>query len=196
MHGLKTLLASLAAALFALTALPAMAQPREIEAVGDWTPDGIDVTFPDRIGEYERVRIVEYGPDDWSAGYTLIRNDKLVNAVTIYVYRTREGESCDDEFRGSQQALTNANMGASLISESQAASPSGTRAGTARIARYSFKAKYDGVQQTVRSDLYLYCKPGTRWWVKARSTWPEREPMENEPAMLMRAIVWPSNVAD
>jgi hypothetical protein len=196
MNGLKTVLAGFAAALFALTALPAMAQPHEIEAVGPWTPPGVDVTFPDRIGDYERARIVEYGPDDWSAGYTLIRDNKLVNAVTIYVYRTREGESCDDEYRGSQQALTNANMGATLLSEDSAASPSGRRAGTARIARYGFKARYDGELQTVRSDLYLYCKPGTRWWVKARSTWPEREPMDNEPAMLMRAIEWPSSVAD
>lgn len=193
---LKAMLASFALAMVALAGLPAAAQPRQLEASGPWTPDGVAVTFPERIGDYERVQIVEYGPDDWSAGYSLTRNGKMVNGVTIYVYRVREGESCDDEFRGSQTALTNARLGATLLSEATADSPSGAQKGTARLARYSFKASYDGEQQTVRSDLYLYCKTGSPWWVKVRATWPERETMDNEPAKLLRAIAWPTDVAD
>lgn len=200
MHRLKWLVAGLTAALLLpLAAAPAAAQAQELKVPpGDWHLAGVGASFPETIGEYERVSVHQYGPNDWSVGYNLYRGGKLVSVITVYLYpESAPGAPCAAEFEGVKQAIVRARAGAAKLVEDVAASPRGSREGAALHARYAFSMSFGGGAETqVHSDAYLYCRPGSRWWIKYRSTWPAATDRSAEAMGILRGIRWADDLAE
>jgi hypothetical protein len=195
MPEMKTLLAALALLALPVAAAPAAAQQmNEIEApAGPWSPDGIDVSFPDRIGEYARVSVTAYGKANWAVGYNLWRGGTLVSSITVYFITARQ--TCRKELEGSMGAIEHASPDALKLSDDTADSPSG-RHGAALHARYKYSVPFGGQTLPVLSDVYVYCRPGSAYWVKARSTWPESGDASGGVATVLRAIHWPAETVD
>jgi hypothetical protein len=192
MRNLTRLFAALAALVLTLGATPAMAQQfREVgRFTGPWTTPGkVKVTFPDRIGDFHLDRVAIFGSKDWSASYRLDRDGKRMNTVTVYFYARRRGQTCQEEFTSAEAAIKNANPGMTRVSEGVADSPRGGVTGAALQARYD-------LSPITASSLYLYCRPASKWWIKARSTWPAEFDQERDVATILRAIIWPEDVAD
>ncbi|MEZ0242958.1 MAG: hypothetical protein ACAH11_06250 [Sphingomonas sp.] len=191
MRNLKLLLAALAMLAAPLAAMPAAAQPQEIEAPeGPWSPDGVDAVFPDEIGDYRRVSINSYGAANWSVGYNLWDGDVLVHSITVYLLTPRG--TCQSEMSGSKTALERLNSGAMQLTDGTAAAPSG-RPGAALHARYRLPNGFGSMTQAVLSDVYLFCPTGSRFWIKARSTWSEeRSALEGGTAEVLHGIKWPA----
>lgn len=196
MHRLKWLAVALAA-MPLVPAAPAAAQPKQLQvAPGNWTPQGTQVNFPEKIGEYERVSAYEYGPDNWSVGYQGYRGGKLEGVITVYLYARAAGTGCASEFAEVRTAIEQSRPDAAKLAEASAPSPRGTLGVQAVWARYRFDLRFDGTDQPVFSDAYLYCHPGSRWWIKYRATWPAGEDRSSEAAAVLRAIGWPADLVE
>ncbi|RYE02595.1 MAG: hypothetical protein EOP61_08050 [Sphingomonadales bacterium] len=193
MRGLKTMLIALAAL---IAPVAATAQTEITAAPGPWSPPSVAVSFPETIGEYRRVRVTEFGPRNYGVGYVLERGGKRLNTLTVFVYTYGEARDCREEFESARTSILKANPAATLRKSGMAASPRGTP-GAALHASYAYTAKYAETQALpLTSDLYLYCKPGSQWFVKARTSWPASSDMSGEAATILRAINWPSEVTD
>lgn len=116
--------------------------------------------------------------------------------MTVYVFAERFGADCAAEFTVAREAILRANPGAERLFERDSASPRGGHAGAGRLARYRFDAAYDGVTQPLASDVYVYCRPGSRWRVKYRMTGPANLNNDADAARILAGISWPAEVAD
>lgn len=189
MRELKPLFAALAAMLLLAPGATA-AQSANQDMSGPWTAPDARITFPEQIGEYRRVSIHTYAPRYWSVGYNRYVGDKLI-AVTIYLYPWQPGDTCEDRYRERKRTILSFNKSATLVSEDLAPSPGGKRLGVAYHARFAMDR--DG---PLRSESYDYCKAGSTSWVSFRATGPADGPFDGEAQSLLRAINWPTAVAD
>jgi hypothetical protein len=153
------------------------------------------VVFPETIGEYKRVSVTEFNSRNHGVGYALDRDGKRLNTVTLFAYVMAGNPTCQQEFDDSAASIMRANPAAVRISTGTAASPRG-RTDAALHSRYVYTANYAGTTMPIASDLYVYCKPGTEWMVKARSSGPASTDMSQDTAMILRAVTWPSEIAD
>ena len=194
----RLLLAALAAATLALGAQPAAAQLREVgRFTGPWTTPGkVKVTFPDRIGDFRLEQVVEFSSKDWSAGYLLEQDGKRVNIVTVYVYARSRKQTCEGEVAVAEAAMEKVHPGMTRLSQGAANSPGGGSTGTAMQARYDLPPSTGAFSTAMASMLYLYCRPGSKWWVKVRSSWPPERDHERDVETILRAITWPEEVAE
>ncbi|RYY24196.1 MAG: hypothetical protein EOP62_18065 [Sphingomonadales bacterium] len=194
---IRTLLIAIAALLIPAGAMAQNGVTRLTPPAGPWTPPGVEVAFPDQIGEYARFSVVEYAPDNWSVGYTLHRGGQRLNVATVYLYAHNPDQSCVEEFEGSAGSIERNNPGAKRVSTSTAASPAGRMPGAAHRALYSLSSPYGSAEDmALLSELYFYCKAGTKWWVKVRASWPATTDRSADTATILRGIKWPANVAD
>lgn len=182
----------------ALAAAPAAAQGPEVlpNASGPWSPPETGVSFPERFGDFQRTRIVRYKSADWSVGYDRILDGRKVGTVTIFLYQPANG-ACSTQFEDALQALAVSYSDASEVSRTAADSPEGGRPGSARRARHRMTAPFDRAARQVLSDTYVYCRPGSPWTIKYRSTWPvEQEDGGSAAPELVRGVDWPAAVAE
>lgn len=163
---------------------------------GPWTAPNAGVSFPEQIAEYRRVAVTEFDSRNHGVGYVLDRGGKRLNTITVFVYSLPGRPTCQQELDGSSASIKRSNPAALRYIGGTAASPRG-KAGAALYSRYLYSADFGGETAVkLTSDLYVYCKPGSEWIVKARTTWPATTDMSGEIAMILRAISWPATVAD
>lgn len=193
MRKVKLMLVALAALAAPLGAAPAVAQMVPVEAQpGPWSPDGVrDLSFPDTIGGYQRVSVNTYGGSNWAVGYNWREDDTLKGVITIYYIAART--SCPEELASSERALTKASPTAKKVTGGTTAGPRG-RADVALHSGYSNTASFGGTERAIMSDIYLYCRPGAAYWIKARVTWPAGAP--SDLPMILRAISFPAAATD
>jgi hypothetical protein len=190
MNTLKSLwIACAGAALLAGT--PALAQKEVADAPDPWVHAATGVAFPARVGEFERLRVVEYTDDgrDASAGYRLERGGKWVS-VTFYIYPVIPTMNCQQTFADVKAQIANY-KGATVVREGLDPAPAGRGAPVAHYVRYQVPA--GAMRQdlpAVRSDAYLFCAPGDRWLVKYRATGSPDFDFGNDIDTLMHAIAW------
>lgn len=194
MRRLKTILIALAAL---LAPAAAMAQPVKLNPPpGPWTAPNVAVTFPEKIGEYQRISVTEFNAKNHGVGYILERNGERLNTITVFVYVLPDRPTCKEEFEASAASIVRANPTAKRLVTDAAASPRGTPR-AALHASFAFSGAYAADQNVpLTSDLYVYCKPGSEWIVKARTSWPANTDMSREAAMILRSINWSSEVTD
>ncbi|WP_066793975.1 hypothetical protein [Sphingomonas soli] len=173
----------------------ATAQTKLNPGPGNWSPPGIAAIFPETIGDYQRAGVTEIGPRWHSVTYVLRREGKRANTVSVFL-RYADALNCKEEFDSSRSVLATSDPSVTLRKLGAAASPGG-KEGAASHASYSLTTKY-GTETAVpvTSDVYVYCKPGSRWIIKVRSAWPASQDLSRDTAMLLRAITWPKEVAD
>jgi hypothetical protein len=188
----KPPLAASAAALLVLALRPAAAQNTEIKAEGPWEAPGTGMTFPDIVGGYRRVMIRLTNPDSWSAEYSRIERPETGADIILYLYAWRAQDDCAGRFDSKRGIVVQLNPSTKLRSEGKAPSPTGSQADAAMSARYTLNQ--NGAPSGL--EMYQYCKPGSRWWVSYRASWPVEFPLETEAPALMRALSWPADLAD
>ena len=168
----KHSLATLFAAFSLLIAPSAYAQTVVESPNGPWSHSGINISFPQAIGDYARGQITEYSDDghDASVGYSYQNADGTL-IVTIYVYPAYSGYTCAAVFADAASYIEQY-PGSRMQSFNLAPSPSGNEDQAAMQRRYwvPANAMREGVPE-VFSDLYLYCPPGEKWLIKYRASW-------------------------
>jgi hypothetical protein len=172
---------------------PAASAQREVkDPPAIWIHKATGVGFPTTIGEFRRYKIDEYNDDgtDASVGYDLIRNERKIGYVTVYIFPPYDPGDCAHQFAGIEDDVRQSYQNVELIAETDAKSPSGRNPG-GRLAAFRFDAKFDGSSQRVRSDAYLFCPAGGKWLVTYRATWLNGIDIHAEVTALMQSFAWP-----
>lgn len=192
MHFTRTLVLTGGLALATIAAQPAGAQQAVDNPPGVWIHAPSGTAYPRFLGAAERTSITEFDAEgrDASTGYSM-RTDAGVLILTLYVYPAIEEMDCAATFDDAQMAITQAYQGEDLLSEADAASPGGTSAGAARLARYTIpeggmRAGYPAMV----SDLYLHCPASGDWLVKYRASWSGSAADFPDVAALLAQVSW------
>ena len=177
----------------------AATQPGQIQASGVYVHRGSGFSFPEALGEFRRVAVIQYNADatDISAGYNLDQPARRV-AVTVYVYPAplAEGQSsqervCSDQFDSIKSDVQHAHPGARVVAETSVASPDPGYDKIGRKAVYEFQDVFAGKPQPLRSEADLYCYVAGPWFVAYRTTAPRDTDYVPELQRLMRQLRWP-----
>lgn len=153
---------------------PSRGGPRDLRPIGTLSHSGAGFSFPDRVGPFERRRVLQYDADglDLSAGYVAIVGDErpLPVEATVFVYRKRPGDHVDGAFGRTVRAIEDQHPGARLESRRTIVLSGGRFRG--RCAVFAYEEPWGGSAEPValRSSLVLYDWSG--WWVKWRVTTP------------------------
>lgn len=190
--------AIIATALLAGTTVQVAQGPADLPPVaGPWSPPGTSIPFPESTGEFRRGRIVRYGPKDHSVAYDRVRDGRKVATTTVYVYVPSDGRSCSEQFADGVAAFKSTYPQAVEVSRAAADSPKAGRPGVADRTRFRLTGRFDNVEQELLSDLYVYCRAGSPWTIKYRSSWPASSGGDDGGAPeLMRSIGWPAALAE
>ena len=159
---------------------------------GDWIhPSGMH--FPATVGGFTRLTIEAFDQDtddDVSVAY---RNDAstALMLVSVFLYPTRPGKTCAQEFDGIMNSVVEATPQASRTSQRPAAAPSGRKPGSAFYARYTIPA--GALREDIpalTSDVYLACSPDGKWNVHYRATWAGDSDQLGPVMGLMKGLPW------
>ena len=198
----STWLAACVAAVLVGVSAPAAAEQREIKNVPDYRHTRTATPFPLKAGEFSRTKIIEYNADgsDASASYDLVRGDKKLVSVTVYIYpmdSSGNGRSaaCTGEYVGIKEAIDDAYKSVTLVKEDTPGTPSPRNKADGKHASYTLTGNFAGTEMPLRSEAYLYCPPAGKWYVQYRATWPKGADYEREVFALMAAIPWSDTLA-
>src|SRR5712691_517626 len=159
---------------------------RELTVRGPFLAKEAAVTFPERVGPFQRVTILIYSPDEknLSVGYNLM-NPATPVVATVYVYPARRVISIGsprDVVEGARQKLeqmemnsviheiSNAHRGAQLVLQETSSITTGGRTIRALHGRFAYREVFAGKKQALLGDVWL-CTVG-KWYVKYRVTYP------------------------
>lgn len=146
------------------------------------------ISFPQRVGDLQRTRVVRYDKDgrDVSANYD--STDRLLRLfATVYVYpappltvigsppevvaQARSGLA-EREFARNKLEILRNQSGAKLIEEREATHSEGGKTHHGAVAIYEYNYSFGGPEVPVRSYLYLFCNVDGKWSIKYRFTHP------------------------
>lgn len=162
----------------------ALAEPRELLPLGDYTHAAAGFAMPRRVGPFERADMVQYDQAgyDVSARYVAVVGEKrLPIVVTVYVYPRRRGQELDSYFDALLDNLGRYHGGARPEFR-KSILLAGRFVG--RYAFFGYAEPWGGVSSDVPLRSYVVLYPWRGWWVKWRATTPA--PIDDE---RMRAIV-------
>ena len=162
-----------AAALILCSCLPSQMQgyPQEMRVEGTYTHRHLKLVFPPRIGEFERVDIAEYAPDEGnvSVGYNL---DRLNVAYTVYMSRLSDKYTLEEVASGASQSIEELYEDTERVSEEDILFKDAISG-----KRFLFTLKHPEQGGHSYSELHLF-KLSDEWWVKYRITYPIASPVE------------------
>lgn len=193
MHFIRTIVPTAGLALAAIaTPPPASAQQAVDNPPGVWIHAPSGTAYPRFLGAAERISITEFDADgrDASAGYSM-RTETGVLILTLYVYPAIDEMDCATTFNDAQRAITEAYQGENLLGKAAAASPGGSIADAAQLARYTIPegGMREGYPAMV-SDLYLHCPAGGEWLVKYRASWSGSAAEFPDVAAMLAQVSW------
>ncbi|WP_271439233.1 hypothetical protein [Pontixanthobacter luteolus] len=182
-----------AALAITLISAPAAGQTSIDPPAGDWTHRGVDVSFPETVGGFERGQATEFTSDgrDAAIGYKYNNADGTLN-VTVYVYPDYSDLSCSQIFLDARNNVAEY-RGAELSGQGFISPPNGGNTDFGLAARYRLPANSmrEGYPALI-SDVYLYCPPGDKWLVKYRASWTGSEATFPDVGSFLRRIDWPA----
>ena len=160
------------AALALLLAMPALAQPQDIDAPGTVPHAAARAGFPEQVGEFSRSHVLRYGRDDIGANYNLRRGDDFLR-LSVYIYpaprvpRRERAAACREVMAGIGREIDLLYPGAQRTESGEAAALQGTEPGLRlRSVHHLRMAIRGGTPEETRRESRLYCYVGGDWLVK------------------------------
>jgi hypothetical protein len=184
-------------------------KPKEVEADGPLVHEGSGMVFPESIGPFRRVQIVQYDADgvDMSFRYDMAGPGPLAPAImtTVYVYPRPVGVPVagSPDWAGWREAVLQSHFeevkdqirayrrGAVLLSEGETSVVLGGEERTGLHATFRCPQVYPDVTMIVFSEAYLFVHGD--WFLKYRISYLEeyRERFEPHVERLLRMLKWP-----
>lgn len=166
------------------------------------------MAYPESVGNFRRVSIIRYAPDDSdeSAGYNRYVPLKEIVA-TVYVFPSPALRSfgsprsviedarnhlCTDQFGAVKKEVTGAHPDAVLLQEGAAGLVQGAVKHDGHFAAYKLtNGKFAGRENVLlRSDVDVFCYVGGKWTVEYRIDYPFDYDASAEIADFMRSLIW------
>ena len=184
-----------------------LSEPITQTPAGEFTHSGTEFTFPESIGDFERVEVKQYDKSgkDVSVGYNLDSPDLIT--ATVYVYPGRDvlnlGSDSDvvvatkdfldqQEFEGAKDAILARTPGLTLASEDESFVISSPSEQVGRRAILQGQGLIDGVLIVLRTEVDLFGFGD--WFIKYRFTYPAES--STAPAFIldfMNSLEWPAD---
>src|ERR1700712_4291255 len=195
-------------ALIAAACLPACPlAAEELHPEGPFTEPATGMTFPQAIGDFQRVNVYKYNPDgsDESAGYNRMTPGSEI-AMTVYVFPSppllsigspkevvdgaRE-HLCNDQFHNIEQEVMQAHPTAVLLSEDAVSLNQLGRDFAGHKAVYKLDdLPWVGPSQGTRSEAYAFCFVSGKWTVEYRVDSPIDTDAGPAIAQFMHDLMW------
>ncbi len=195
--------------LLASACLPAegqLSEPITLTPAGEFTHSGTEFTFPESIGDFERVEVKQYDKagKDVSVGYNLDSPDLIT--ATVYVYPGLDalnlGSGSDvvaatkdlldqQQFEGAKDAILARTPGLTLASEDESFVISSPSEQVGRRAIFQGQGLIDGALTVLRTEVDLFGFGD--WFIKYRFTYPGES--STAPALIrdfMNSLEWPA----
>jgi len=183
-----------------------LAQPEIVKLQGTYTHPASGMTFPARIGDFERSAVLRKDTqgDHVSARYDLISLAVSVSvAVDIYpaphfdtaglppemVAAARENLS-QREFEFRRRETMSSHPGTVLIQEGEVSLPQKDNPYLGRMAVFEYEDMFARQLQPLRSQLYLFCFAGNDWIIKYQFTYPRNADAMYEIENFMMNLPW------
>ena len=174
---------------------------------GDFTHPAAKITFPESIGDFERVEVTQYDKSgkDVSVGYNLDSPDLIT--ATVYVYPGRDvlnlGSDSDTvaaakdlldqkQFEGSKEAILATTPGLTLVSEAESIVIANPSEQAGRRAIFEGQGLIDGALTVLHTEVDLFGFGD--WFIKYRFTYPGES--STAPALIldfMNSLEWPAD---
>ena len=184
-----------------------LSEPITLTPAGEFTHSGTEFTFPESIGDFERVEVNKYDESgkDVSVGYNLDSPDLIT--ATVYVYPGRDvlnlGSDSDvvaatmdfldqQEFEGAKDAILASTPGLTPASEDESFVISSPSEQVGRRAIFQGQGLIDGALAVLRTEVDLFGFGD--WFIKYRFTYPRESP--TAPALIldfMNSLEWPAD---
>ncbi len=206
---MRRTIARLALALLALCSGDAVVAQTNVENPADpYVQTQTGMAFPAHIAGSVRHQVVRYTEDgsDSGIGYQVVRDDRMVAYVSMFVYPapalTQDSPAARDTacaalFEGIKRDILSHEAAAKLVAETtiSAPSPQFKKRGF-RVVYTGGRGKFDGTEQEVREQGDLFCFAGGKWLVAYRVTMPAGIDATAEVDALLRALTWPASLGD
>jgi len=183
--------AILAAMLLPFTAAPALAQGKIEAPDGDWIHSATGTVLPQTAAGFRRMQVYEFDADGRNVGSNYhMRTGESAVTVTVYLYPSEAGKSCEDEFRDVVARISKY-KGAKVTKVGPISVPWIGPISSGYHARLALPegAVREGTSAAL-SDGFLYCPANTGWRVKYRATWFGAEETFPDVGPLLRSIKW------
>ena len=188
-----------------------LAQPQQIEVVGDWRHDPSGMVFPAVVAGFNRVDIAHFSATkpDVAAAYNLSGAHGPI-AATVYIAPAMElftvgmatdavaaarDRACDVDFDGQKRDILNHTMARTLAQKNVALRKSG-RLRPGRQAIFAYQAVFAGQRQNLQTELDSFCFVTDDWSIEFRFTYPETMAAEGRIAGFLQALPWTGQIAD
>ncbi len=196
--------------LLASACLPAedqLSEPITLTPAGEFTHSRTEFTFPESIGDFERVEVTQYDTSgkDVSVGYHLDSPDLIT--ATVYVYPGRDvlnlGSDSDvvaatkdrldqQEFEGAKDAILASAPGLTPASEDQSFVISSPSEQVGRRAIFQGQGLIDGALTVLRTEVDLFGFGD--WFIKYRFTYPGESSTAHGLILdFMNSLEWPAD---
>jgi hypothetical protein len=198
-----------ASVLFATAFIVGQTQALEVmHPTGVYVQKPTGMAYPESVGNFRRVSIIRYEPDDSdeSAGYNRYVPLKEIVA-TVYVFPSPALRSvgsprsviedarnhlCTDQFGSVKKEVTGAHPDAILLRESAAGLVQGNVKHDGHSAAYKLTNRSFAGRENVllRSDVDVFCYVGGKWTVEYRIDYPFDYDASAEIADFMQGLIW------
>ncbi len=187
----------------AMAALPAYAQITRLNVQGPYTQQSSGMTYPESVGDFSRVSILQYKPDgsDMSAGYhRMLAQAEIV--ATAYTFPIPAGATTDASGHIGQSQC--APQAAAILREVTQAAPSakplsveavtldqqGPQWGIHGIFALTAPHFMDRTDEAVKSEAYVFCVKD-KWIAEFRFSYPAATPdARTEIDAFMAGLKW------
>lgn len=183
-----------------------LAQPEAIISRGTYTHPASGMTFPIKIGDFERSTVYRHdtGDIEVSAAYDLISMAVSITAsVDIYpaprldtvglppdmIAVARENLS-QQEFNSRKREIQGSHPGAVLIQEAEAALPQNANPYSGKMAVFEFEDIFFRELQLLRSKPYLFCFASTDWIIKYQFIYSKNADAQHDIETFMMSLPW------
>ncbi|MCL5076333.1 MAG: hypothetical protein M1136_11940 [Chloroflexi bacterium] len=167
---------------------PASQEPSQINVEGPYTHPGLKMRFPERIGDFERGKVLRYdqSEEDVSVGYNLL-SPRYPVVATVYVYPGVRVVSIgslpkvvaqakalieEREFSAVKNEILKWYPGATSVTEDEALLDQPGRTLKGRKLTFKFERVVAGTRLPMLSETYLFTLD--KWFIKYRFTYPEQ----------------------
>ena len=183
-----------------------LAQPEEMPIQGTYTHSASGMTFPAKIGDFDRRAVLRKDTQrqDASVRYDLISMAVSV-AVTVDIYPAPKLDTVglpagmvaaardnlsQQAFESHRREIMSSHPGTVLIQEGEVSLPQSNNPYGGRMAVIEYEDVFFRQRQLVRSQLYLFCFAGGKWVIKYQFIYPKNADVLQEIENFLMKLSW------